>query len=142
MNILMGTPMPVSLEFQNIIIVVISILLILRVKKLFLHGDFFMKLLNYIVRFPFPDWSELTDNDGKLIKKPICYCWLQMGEDKEVTYGFDNEIASDFLKTLFPKFLMVDEIGVKECLFNKLPLGEICFYDDGEKIEMLKKTFF
>lgn len=101
-----------------------------------------MKLLNYIVRFPFPDWSELTDNDGKLIKKPICYCWLQMGEDKEVTYGFDNEIASDFLKTLFPKFLMVDESGVKECLFNKLPPGEICFYDDGERIEMLKKTFF
>lgn len=97
-----------------------------------------MGINNYIVSFPYPSWSNLTDNDTGLIKKPYCICWYELDEHNDITYGFKNITAKEFLKRLFSKVMLVSEDSYKLHSPEGFKSRQVYFYDDNKEFNVLK----
>lgn len=95
---------------------------------------------NNIASFPYPEWSNLTDSDLALIKKPYCISWYEINENGEVNYGFKNEDSKEFLKEMFFEVMFVDEAGYKTHSPIGLERGILFFYDDNSTYSTLKEV--
>jgi len=93
-----------------------------------------------IAIFPYPNWSNLTENDLALIKKPYCISWYEISEDGDIHYGFKNEDAKNFLKEMFFEVMSVDEMNYKIHSPIGLERGVIFFYDDNSTYSTLKEV--
>ncbi|WP_241640575.1 hypothetical protein [Rosenbergiella epipactidis] len=98
-----------------------------------------MKLLNCIVKFPFPEYARLTNDDASLIKLPICYCWIEIQEDGDVHYGFYNEMAKKFLSEVIGNVVSITNSNVKNCAMGDVKLGGAFLYGKDDSFESKKK---
>ncbi|ORM68438.1 hypothetical protein [Pantoea rwandensis] len=95
---------------------------------------------NNIAIFPYPDWSNLTDSDLALLKKPYCISWYEISEDGDIHYGFKTEDAKKFLKEMFFEVMFVDEMDYKTQSPVGLERGVLFFYDNKSTYSTLKDT--